>query len=261
VVTLEPCNHTGRTGPCTQALLAAGIARVVIGRRDPDPVAAGGAERLAAAGVEVAFAPVPDLNADWEQAVRRGRPVVVWKAAATLDGRVAAADGTARWITGPAARREVHELRAAVDAVVVGTGTVLADDPHLAVRLADRPDAHQPLRVVVGSRPVPPGARVLDAAGRTIRIADHDPAQVLARLWRQDVRTVLLEGGPRLAAAFVAADLVDRIVWYVAPALLGAGPAALADTGIATIAEARRYRVTGTGVVGDDVRIDLERRR
>ena len=209
VVTLEPCDHTGRTGPCTAALIGAGIARVVYGRTDPNPTAAGGAATLAAAGIAVELLPAPDLNPDWEKAVALGRPVVVWKAAATLDGRVAAADGTSRWITGPQARRQVHELRAELDAVVVGTGTVLADDPHLGVRLPDRPDAPQPLRVVVGTRPVPADARVRSDGGPTLQIPDHDPKAVLARLWDEGVRSVLLEGGPRLAAAFLAAGLVD----------------------------------------------------
>jgi diaminohydroxyphosphoribosylaminopyrimidine deaminase/5-amino-6-(5-phosphoribosylamino)uracil reductase len=259
VVTLEPCSHTGRTGPCTEALLAAGVARVVIGRRDPNPLAAGGAGRLAQAGVEVAELPAPDLNPRWERAVALGRPVVVWKAAATLDGRVAAADGTARWITGPHARREVHRLRAQVDAVLVGTGTVLADDPHLAVRLPEDPAPSQPLRVVVGARPIPPDARILDDAAPTLQIPEHDPATVLARLWDAGVRSVLLEGGPRIAAAFLAADLVDEIVWFAAPALLGAGPGAVAPFGPATIADARRFAVTTAAVVGADVRIDLVR--
>ena len=259
VVTLEPCNHIGRTGPCTEALIAAGVARVVIGRPDPNPVAAGGQQRLQGAGIEVAFEPVAGLNDDWEHAVRLRRPIVTWKAAATLDGRVAAADGSARWITGPVARREVHELRASVDAVLVGTGTVLADDPHLAVRLPDEPAAPQPMRVVVGARPIPAGARILDDAGPTRQIASHDPAAVLAQLWDAGVRSVLLEGGPRLAAAFVEADVVDRIVWYVAPKLLGEGPAALTPIGVRTISGARRFALAAVRTAGDDIRIDLTR--
>lgn len=262
VVTLEPCSHTGRTGPCTQILIDAGITRVVVGRHDPNPQAAGGVERLRAAGIAVALAEhdptLEELNRYWETAVRRGRPAVIWKTAATLDAKVAAADASSRWITGPDARREVHELRAKVDAVMVGTGTALADDPHLAVRTGD-PDAAQPLRVVVGTRDLPAGARVLDGSARTLLIPEHDPAAVLGRLWDEGVRSVLLEGGPRLATAFLAADLVDDIVWFAAPMLLGSGRSAVDDLGVATLADARRYRLRGARAVGADVRIDLER--
>jgi diaminohydroxyphosphoribosylaminopyrimidine deaminase/5-amino-6-(5-phosphoribosylamino)uracil reductase len=261
VVTLEPCNHTGRTGPCAQALLAAGVARVVYAQADPNPVASGGAETLRAGGVDVEGGLLDDeasaLNPVWTFAVTAGRPFVTWKAASTLDGRIAAADGTSRWITSSAARAEVHELRAAVDAVVVGTGTVLTDDPHLAVRRAgDISSERQPLRVVVGLRDLPAGARVLDDAAPTLHLRTHDPREVLAALVDHDVQHVLLEGGPTLAAAFVRAGLVDAVRWYVAPALLGAGASALADAGMSTISEALRLTVTDVALVGADVRIE-----
>ena len=262
VVSLEPCNHTGRTGPCTAALIGAGVARVVVGRRDPNPAAVGGLQALRAAGIDVVVAaPDPaleELNRLWEIAVRRGRPAVIWKTATTLDGRVAAADGTSRWITGPQAREEVHLLRAEVDAVMVGTGTALVDDPALTARTAD-PGVAQPLRVVVGARALPPGAKVLDGGAETVLIPDHDPAAVLQQLWQREVRSVLLEGGPHLAAAFLAADLVDCIVWFTAPLLLGAGAPAVADIGVSTLGAARRFRLRGSRVVGQDVRIDLDR--
>ena len=261
VVTLEPCNHSGRTGPCAQALVEAGIRRVVFAQADPNPVAAGGAETLRAAGVDVVGGLLAEraaaLNDVWTFAVTHGRPVVTWKAATTLDGRVAAADGTSRWITSPEARADVHELRSVVDAVVVGTGTVAADDPHLAVRRDGAPaGGHQPLRVVVGHRDVRPGSRVLDDAAPTLHLRTHDPSTVLAELTGRDVQHVLLEGGPTLAAAFVRAGLVDAVRWYVAPALLGSGPGALADAGMSTISDALRLTVTGLALVGADVRID-----
>ena len=262
VVTLEPCDHTGRTGPCSVALLDAGVARVVHGQSDPNPVAAGGARRLAGAGVEVVggvlAAEAAALNPSWTFSVTHGRPFVTWKAASTLDGRVAAADGSSRWITSAEARAEVHRLRAEVDAVVVGTGTVLEDDPHLAVRVdgvVAAPD-RQPLRVVVGRRDIPEGARVLDDSAPTLQVRDHDPAVVLGALRERDVQHVLLEGGPTLAAAFVRAGLVDAVRWYVAPALLGAGAHALGSAGINSIADALRLRITEVVRVGDDVRID-----
>lgn len=262
IVTLEPCRHHGLTGPCTQALLDAGVARVVYAQADPNPEAAGGAAELAAAGVDVLGGVLREealaLNEFWTFAMTYGRPYVTWKSAATLDGRVAAADGTSRWITSAAARAEVHELRAAVDAVLVGTATALIDDPHLTVRddegrVADVP---QPLRVVMGERTLPTDARVLDDAAPSLHLRTRDPVEALDYLHRHGVRHVLLEGGPTLAAAFVRAGLVDGVIWYVAPALLGAGPSALSDAGMQGIGDALRLRVARVAQVGSDVRID-----
>ncbi len=266
VVTLEPCAHTGRTGPCAQALVDAGVAHVVFAQDDPNPVAAGGADLLRAAGVGVESgllaAESMALNETWTFAVTHARPFVTWKAAATLDGRIAAADGSSRWITSAPARAEVHDLRASVDAVVVGTGTVLADDPHLAVRRDGEVVAgRQPLRVVVGLRDVPEGSRVLDDAAETLHLRTRDPLEVLAALHGLEVQHVLLEGGPTLAAAFVRAGVVDAVRWYAAPALLGAGRNALDDAGMDSIGQALRLDVVDVARVGDDVRIDARVRR
>ncbi|MGW1061247.1 bifunctional diaminohydroxyphosphoribosylaminopyrimidine deaminase/5-amino-6-(5-phosphoribosylamino)uracil reductase RibD [Micromonospora rubida] len=279
VVTLEPCDHTGRTGPCSHALITAGVARVVVAVPDPDPVAAGGAATLRAAGVRVEFgvraAEAEAGNVAWLTSVRRGWPYVVWKFAATLDGRSAAADGTSMWITSEDARADVHALRGTVDAVIAGVGTVLADDPRLTVRnLRDGTLAiRQPLRVVVDSLGrTPAGARVRDGAAETWIAtaaqvgADPDgrvdlPA-LLAELHRRGVRAALLEGGPSLAGAFLAAGLVDRVVGYVAPRLLGAGPTALAGAGVTTIADAIDLELTDVTQVGTDLRITaLPRKR
>jgi diaminohydroxyphosphoribosylaminopyrimidine deaminase / 5-amino-6-(5-phosphoribosylamino)uracil reductase len=269
VVTLEPCNHTGRTGPCVDALLSAGVSRVVFGQADTNPVAAGGADRLRAAGVDVEGGLLADeaaaLNETWTFALSHGRPYVTWKTAGTLDGRAAAADGSSRWITGPLARADVHALRATVDAVVVGTGTVLADDPRLTARTGgsdgpDLPRERQPLRVVVGTRPLPADARVLDGTAPTLVLPTRDVRAALTALTAHDVQHVLLEGGPTLAGAFVAAGLVDRVVAYVAPALLGAGPQMLEDAGITTVAGALRLRTVDVMRLGDDVRITAVRR-
>jgi diaminohydroxyphosphoribosylaminopyrimidine deaminase / 5-amino-6-(5-phosphoribosylamino)uracil reductase len=262
VVTLEPCAHTGRTGPCAAALVDAGVARVVYAQTDPNPLAAGGAEVLRRAGIEVVpglmAAESAALNPFWTFAVSRGRPYVTWKSATTLDGRVAAADGSSRWITSSPARADVHAFRASVDAVLVGTGTVLVDDPHLAVRRdgTAAPYDQQPLRVVVGERDVPARARVLDDSAPTVQLRTHDPREVLAALADRGVQHALLEGGPGLAAAFVGAGLVDAVRWYVAPALLGDGPTALAPAGMSTISEALRLAVTDVALIGDDVRIE-----
>lgn len=279
LVTLEPCNHTGRTGPCAQALIDAGIARVVYAVSDPNPDATGGAQRLRTAGVDVESGLLEDEaaagNAAWLTSVRLGRPHITWKYAATLDGRIAAADGTSRWITSPEARADVHRLRAECDAVVVGSGTQRADDPHLAVRGIE--GAVQPLRVVVDTNgtAVAPGARVLDDAAPTlVAVAENVTAEseaetvripradggldipaLLDELHARGVRSVLLEGGPTLAGAFVAAGAVDRVVAYLAPVLLGAGPAALTGGGITTITEALRLDVSETVRIGPDLRV------
>nr|WP_141494245.1 bifunctional diaminohydroxyphosphoribosylaminopyrimidine deaminase/5-amino-6-(5-phosphoribosylamino)uracil reductase RibD [Kytococcus schroeteri] len=262
VVTLEPCNHTGRTGPCAEALCEAGVARVVVAQPDPTPLAAGGADRLRAAGLEVTTGVLADearaLNRWFTASAHLGRPVVTLKLAATLDGRVAAADGTSQWITGPDARRDVHRQRAQAGAVVVGTGTALADDPRLTVRLPEGEQVdRQPLRVVVGTRQLPASARVLDDAAETLLLATHDPAEVLAALRERGVHHVWLEGGPTLGAAFLRAGLVDRLVTYLAPALLGAGAPLVADLGIDTVEEALRWQLDDVTRLGDDVRLTL----
>lgn len=304
-VSLEPCAHTGRTGPCADALVAAGVTRVVVLRRDPGDQSGGGAARLTEAGAAVDVLPdllaaaaaratgtvigpardsaraaaidatdLPVLSAiaeraaeivePWECATRHGRPFVTWKYAATLDGRSAARDGSSRWITGEAARADVHARRATAGAVVVGTGTVLADDPALTVRDAtDAPVAVQPLRVVVGERYLPATAQVFASSGATgaadpaLHLRTRDVHEVLAALHDRRIRHVWLEGGPSLAAAFLAAGLVDEIVGYVAPALLGAGPTAIGDLGIDSIGGIARFDMRSVDRVGDDVRLVL----
>jgi diaminohydroxyphosphoribosylaminopyrimidine deaminase/5-amino-6-(5-phosphoribosylamino)uracil reductase len=264
VVTLEPCAHTGRTGPCADALLAAGVARVVVAVPEPTRLAGGGATRLRATGVDVELG-VEQAEAErgalgaWLTGVREQRPQVVWKVAATLDGRVAAADGTSRWITGPQARAEVHRLRATCDAVLVGSGTAVTDDPQLTVRDAEgRPAERQPLRVVLDRRGrLPATARVLDDAAPTLVSRAATPAVLLAELFERDVRRVLLEGGPTLAAAFLGAGLVDEVVVHLAPQLLGAGPALVGDLGITTMGAALHLQVLDVTPMGGDVQVRL----
>ena len=285
VVTLEPCRHTGRTGPCTDAIVAAGVARVVYAVADPFSDAAGGADVLRAAGVDVEMGLLRDEAEHgllpWLTAVRRRRPHVTWKYAATLDGRTAAADGTSRWITGEDSRRDVHRLRAMSDAVIVGIGTVLADDTHLTVR--DWPTSRQPLRVVVdGKARTPASARILDDAAPTLLAVgdDADPERVkrlrdtsaevvelprrdglidlaalMATLFDREQLLLLVEGGATLAGSFVRQGLIDSVVGYHAPALLGAGPPVLDDAGVPTISAAVRLSLTEVTTVGDDVRI------
>ncbi len=257
VVTLEPCRHTGKTGPCTEALMRAGIRRVVFGQNDPNPVAAQGAAELTAGGIDVEggvlAVEAANLNAKWSVAVSRGRPYVTLKIAATLDGRIAAEDGTSRWITGPEAREQVHQLRSESDAVIVGTGTAIADDPALTDR---RPGAtRQAVPVVLGMRALP-GELQLSKAG-ALQIRTHDVAHALDDLYNRGFRQVLVEGGPTLATAFISAQLVDELIWYVAPVVLGGGLPALNDLHVRTIGNASRWQRNRVTTVGNDVRIDL----
>lgn len=256
VVTLEPCNHTGRTGPCSQALVEAGITRVVYFTADPDEAAAGGAEYLRAHGVEVDFQPVRIAALQpWLRSVRHNRPSVTLKFASTLDGFTAAADGTSKWVTGDTARELAHEDRAKLDAIVVGTGTAIADDPSLTARFPDGSlRGHQPRRVVVGRREVP--------EGNLTRLGFEQyatPEEAMEALWATGARDVLVEGGATLAASFLELDLVDAVQAYIAPALLGAGRGVLDRAIAGTIADARRFRTTFVRPVGNDVFIEMER--
>src|SRR6476620_85660 len=254
VVTLEPCNHTGRTGPCAQALVEAGVRRVVVAQRDPNPVATGGTATLRATGVEVVHGLCEDqaraLNRVWTFAVDHQRPFVTWKFATSLDGRSAAADGTSRWVSSAAARRDTHRLRALCDTMLVGTNTVAVDDTLLTVRDEhDRPLVQQPLRAVMGERDLDPGRRVFDGQAESLHLRTRDPRAALAELHARDRQHVFLEGGPTLAAAFLRAGLVDEIVAYVSPMLLGSGRNAVADLGIGTIADALRPTVSDVTVL------------
>jgi diaminohydroxyphosphoribosylaminopyrimidine deaminase/5-amino-6-(5-phosphoribosylamino)uracil reductase len=261
-VTLEPCNHTGRTGPCSDALIAAGVARVVFAVPDPNQQAAGGAAKLAGKGVQVESgllrAEAEAGNAVWLHSMRTGRPFVTWKVATTLDGRSSAPDRSSKWITGTAARADVHRRRAECDAIAVGTQTVLDDDPELTVRDEhDQPVGRQPLRVVVGDRAIPVTARVRNDRADTLLLPTHDPAEVLRQLDDRQIRHLWLEGGPTLAAAFLRAGLVDQIVAYVAPAVLGSGHPAIGDLGAESIADLRRFNLADVTRLGDDVRLTL----
>lgn len=296
-VTLEPCAHRGRTPPCAPAVAAAGVARVVMGAVDPNPVVDGrGIRMLRDAGVEVATARgaladrAADLIAAFARHVRTGRPLVTLKMAASLDGRVAARDGSSRWITGAAAREDVHRLRAAADAVVVGAGTAAADDPSLTVRLPGY-RGRPPLRVLVDGRGTTPASGALfdgsaptlvattSAAGPEARAGwEAARAEVLVledegtgrvplgslfdALGKRDVQGVLLEGGPSLAWSAVAARRVDRLVLYVAPKLVGGAgaPGVLGGEGVGSIAEAVPLEIRSVRRLGEDLRIEARPR-
>ncbi len=258
VVTLEPCNHTGRTGPCSVALLEAGVARVVYALPDPNRIAAGGAERLRGGGVAVEGGVLAEeaeeLLSGWLAVQRLGRPFVTVKWAQSLDGRGAAADGTSQWITGPAARADVHRRRALADAIVVGTGTARADDPSLTARREDGSlfDT-QPVPVVIGTSGLPADAALRRHPHPVLTYDTHDLSAVLADLRERGMQHVFVEGGPTLASAFVAAGLADELVVYIAPVLLGGPRTALGDLGIGSIDQARRLRVRAVETLGDDL--------
>lgn len=285
-VTLEPCAHTGRTAPCADALIAAGVTRVVAALADPNPVAQGGAERLRAAGIAVTIGvgaqAARTQNEVFLHWLRTGRPFVTVKSAVSVDGRIAAADGTSQWLTGPEARAAAHALRAEADAVLAGSGTVLADDPALTVRLPEYEGA-QPLRVVLDGRArTTPDRQVMDDAAPTLVVVRDDAASgavdklrdagaevvvlpaggaqgvelaaLLDVLGDRDVRSVLVEGGAAVATAFVAAGLWDRLVVHVAAVLLGdGGRPLLVGDGITTLAGAPRLRLEAVRAAGDDV--------
>ncbi len=256
-VTLEPCSHHGRTPPCADALVAAGVARVVVGIADPDRQVGGrGLERLRSAGVEVTTGVGADVVAaqlaPYVTHRSTGRPYVVLKLAASLDGRTAAPDGSSRWITGEAARADAHQLRAESDAILVGAGTVRSDDPELTVRHVAGKD---PLRVVLGR--TPGGAKVHPALE-----LDGDLGGVLDELGRRDVLQVLVEGGASVAGELHRAGLVDRYVLYLAPVLFGGDDARglFSGAGAATIADVWRGRIAAVRHLGDDLRVDLHPR-
>lgn len=258
VVTLEPCNHTGRTGPCSSALIEAGIARVVYAVSDPGAHSSGGAARLRAAGIDVEGGvlaeEVEEFIRPWLTSARRGRPWVSLKWASSLDGRTAADDGTSQWITGTAARQRVHEQRAQSDAILVGTGTVIADDPSLTARGdAGELMPHQPVAVVVGERPVPPAAKLRSHPAGLIETHSRNLEQILGGLFGRGIRRVYVEGGPGVASAFIAAGLVDEYFVYLAPTLLGGAKTAIGDIGVATIGEQRRLSITAVERLGDDL--------
>lgn len=265
VVTLEPCSHHGRTPPCCDALIAAGIARVVAAIEDPNPrVAGNGLARLTQAGIAVALADAAtadaarELNIGFFSRMQRGRPFVRLKSAISLDGRTALPDGRSQWITGETARTDGHAWRRRAGAVLTGIGTVLADDPRLDVRLV--PTATQPLRLVLdpaGRMPV--GARILQPPGqaRVIGPGRADLPALLTELGAQGINELHVEAGPTLSGAFLDAGLVDELLVYQAPVLLGAGRPLATLAPLADLGAARRWRLVEATPVGQDLRLRL----
>ncbi len=267
-VTLEPCAHHGRTPPCAVALIEAGVRRVIYSYPDASPLGGGGAALLRRAGVEVLgginYQRGKELIFSWldnaphdvdpQQWVPQ-RPYVIAKWAMSLDGRIAAADGTSTWITGEQARAYAHTIRSTVDAIAVGSGTFHTDDPLLTVR--DTPEQAHPLRVVVGNRPVSEGSRACSAGASLLHVPTRDLPCFVETLSHNSVRRVLVDGGPTLVSALIAEQLVDELHVYVAPKLLGAGKSAFDDAGVTTLTAAHHFSVVETQRLGEDVFIRL----
>lgn len=265
VVTLEPCSHHGRTPPCCDALIAAGIERVVVALQDPNPLVAGqGITRLRAAGLQVEMGneacadQARELNIGFLSRMQRGRPFVRLKAAISLDGRTALPDGRSQWITGEAARTDGHAWRRRAGAVLTGIGTVLADDPRMDVRLV--PTARQPVRIVLDPQGrLPPDARILQPPGevRVIGPGRADLPALMTELGAQGINELHVEAGPTLSGAFLDTGLVDELLVYQAPVLLGAGRPLAELAPLSGLDAARRWRLVEATPVGQDLRLRL----
>ncbi len=281
VVTLEPCAHQGRTPSCAKALISAGVTRVLFAVPDPTPAAQGGAQLLRSANVTVlggiSYPQGQDLLAHWLATLDGSAqtaavdncaadnsgtaPWIVAKWAMTLDGRIAAADGSSQWITGAQAREHAHTMRAQTQALLIGTGTLLADDPQLTARPKVSQYGRQPLKVVVGLREIPANARVYSEQAQVLHLTTHSPAAVVEELRRNGISHAIIDGGPTLNSAFLAAGLVDEIHAYIAPKFLGAGAPAIANLGITTLTDSLEFQVTRITTLGSDILITLNRER
>ena len=254
VVSLEPCNHIGATPACVDAIIDAEISKVIYAVKDPNPVAAGGAERLRAAGIEVEYVAsslLEQAQLAWLHRINTGRPYFMWKVATSLDGRIAAVDGTSQWISSEESRADVQVLRAQSDAILIGTGTALADNPTLRPRLEG---ATNPLRIVMGNRAVPANFNLNDGASETIYVKSHEVSELLTELDKHKLNQVLIEAGPTLGSALLKAGVIDEVVIYQAPLALGAGPSWLEDIGIATLAGAQKLELISSEVCGSDIK-------
>ena len=254
VVSLEPCNHTGTTGPCVGAIIDAGISKVIYAVKDPNPIAAGGAERLKSPGIEVEFIASPeleDIQGAWLHRIKTGRPYFIWKVATTLDGRIAASDGTSQWISSEESRADVQLLRSQSDAILIGTGTALADNPTLRPRIEG---ATTPIRIVMGGRELPADFNLNDGKSQTIFLKSHSVEDLLKALDYIPVNQVLVEAGPQLGSALMAAGLIDEVLLYQAPILLGAGKSWVEGIGISTIVDAQKLSLISTHAIGPDIK-------
>jgi diaminohydroxyphosphoribosylaminopyrimidine deaminase/5-amino-6-(5-phosphoribosylamino)uracil reductase len=258
VVTLEPCNHTGSTGPCMQAIIDSGISTVVFAVKDPNAVAAGGADALRTAGIKVVDGVLTKeasyANRAWLTKIEKSRPYFVWKVATTLDAKIAASDGTSKWISNEVSRSDVQRLRRESDAILVGTNTVISDNPHLIPRGEFSGYSQNPIRVIFGQSDLPKDSKVFDSTADTVHIKSRDLNELVAKLSELDINQVFVEAGSTLASAMVSAGLMDELVIYQAPALLGSGRSFFADESKLTIEDQMRLEHISTEVLAGDVK-------
>jgi len=256
-VSLEPCNHHGKTPPCVDAIIESGIKKVIYAISDPNPVAAGGTERLRSAGIEVVsgIGEVQAIheNRAWLTKIEKGRPRITWKIASTMDGKVAAADGSSKWITGELARADVAKIRAQSDAIVTSTATVIADDPLLTSKGLGK----NPIRIVMGNRQISADSQILGADTETVLIKSHDFSDLISLANARGFNQLLIESGPTLGTALLRADLVDEIILFQAPTFLGAGKPSIGDLGISNISGRLDFDITEVEVIGADLKITL----
>ena len=253
VVSLEPCAHTGTTPPCVDAIIEAGIAKVIYAVADPNPIAAGGAQKLKDAGIVVEHCESAELEfvqRAWLHKERTGRPLMVWKVATTLDSKVAASDGTSQWITGPESREDVQELRAQSDAILIGTNTALVDNPHLI----PRGHAARPVRIVCGEQTVPPTHRIFDGEARTISVKSKSIPELIKVLSDEGFNQVLVEAGPTLGSALMASGKIDELIMYQAPKMLGAGKEFVSHLGISTLEDHMELELLSVAQFGGDIK-------
>jgi diaminohydroxyphosphoribosylaminopyrimidine deaminase/5-amino-6-(5-phosphoribosylamino)uracil reductase len=258
VVTLEPCNHSGSTGPCTQAIIDAGISTVVFAVSDPHAVASGGAEALRAAGIKVLEgvlkADAAYANRAWLMKIKKNRPFFTWKVATTLDAKIAATDGTSKWITNETSRSDVQVLRRQADAILVGTNTVITDDPHLIPRGDFAGYSNNPIRVICGEQDLPKDAQVFDDTAQTVVVKSKDLDLLVEELNKLEINHVFVEAGPTLASAMVDHCLMDELVIYQAPSLLGSGKPFFTFDFPSTISNQMRLDHISTVVLDGDVK-------
>jgi diaminohydroxyphosphoribosylaminopyrimidine deaminase/5-amino-6-(5-phosphoribosylamino)uracil reductase len=256
-VTLEPCNHQGKTPPCTEALISARIAKVVYAVSDPNPIAAGGAERLRNSGIEVVAGLLESEaafdNRAWITKIAKDRPRITWKIASTMDGKVAASDGSSKWITSELARVDVAALRSQADAILTSTATVLADNPLLTSKGLGK----NPVRIVMGEREVAPGSQVLNSDAETVAIKSHDFQDLISLAKEREFNQILVESGPTFGTALLKADLVDEVILFQAPTFFGSGTPSISDLGVSTISQRLDFEIADVEVIGADLKITL----
>jgi len=258
VVTLEPCNHTGSTGPCVQGIIDAGISTVVFAVKDPNAVAAGGADVLRATGIKVVEGVLSreaaHANRAWLTKIAKRRPYFVWKVATTIDAKIAASDGTSKWISNEVSRNDVQRLRRESDAILVGTNTVIADNPHLIPRGEFSGYSRNPIRVIFGESDLPSESNVFDSAAETVPVKSRDLKVLVEKLDELGVNQVFVEAGSKLASAMMAAGLLDELVIYQAPALLGSGKSFYSNDFESTIEDQMRLEHISTEVLAGDIK-------